>query len=288
MTVEIKPRRSVLYMPGVNQRAMDKARQLDADVVIFDLEDAVAPAAKPEARELVCAQVRQGGYGRREVLIRVNGEGTPWSDEDMTAAVKASPHAILVPKIETAQMAERYVKRIAELGGGSALWVMIETPNAVSNVDEIAGVPGVEVLVMGTSDLIKELRVAATPDRQALLYSLSRTVLAARRHGRDVLDGVSQVLDDEVAFSALCRQGKELGFDGKTLIHPAQISPANRIFGPSEEEIQYARRVIQAWTQAHDEGRGIAVLDGKMIENLHAEEARRVMAFDQALHSVNP
>ncbi len=283
MTAGIRPRRSVLYMPGINQRAMEKAKQLTADAVIFDLEDAVSPGAKTEARQLVCTQVSQGGYGRREVLIRINGAGTDWGEDDLVAAVHAQPHAILVPKVESAEMAEYFVQRIRELGGGPALWVMIETARGVSNVEDIAAVAGVTVLVMGTSDLAKELRAVSTPDRQALLYSLSRTVLAARRHGLDVLDGVSQVLDDEVAFSAVCQQGRELGFDGKTLIHPAQIEPANRIFGPTAQEVDYAERVIQAWRQAEAEGRGIAVLDGKMIENLHAEEARRIVAFEHAL-----
>lgn len=283
MANKIRPRRSVLYMPGVNQRAMEKAKQLDSDAVILDLEDAVAPAMKEEARGLVCAQVTGGGYGHREVVIRVNGETTPWHEDDVKAAVAARPDAILVPKVEDAAMARRCLERIGKAGGGPALWVMIETPSGVAEVDAIAAVAGVEVLVMGTSDLVKELRAAATPGREGLLYALSRTVNAARRYDRDALDGVSLDLKDLEAFEASCLQGRALGFDGKTLIHPTQVNPANRLFGPALEEIEHARRVVAAWEEAEAAGKGVTVLDGQMIEGLHADQARRVVAFADAL-----
>jgi len=283
MNHDIRPRRSALYMPATNQRAMDKARELDIDVVIFDLEDAVTPAAKLQARALACAQVRAGGYGRREVLIRVNGLDTRWGEDDLAAAVAAGPDAILVPKVHDAALAGMYVRRLRELGSRAALWVMIETPAGVANVDAIAAQDGVAVLVMGTSDLMKELRARDTSGRGALLYALSRTVNAARRYGRDVLDGVSPVLDDEPAFTALCIQGRDLGFDGKTLIHPAQVAPANRAFGPTPDEVRLAQRIVQAWDETRQAGQGIAVLDGKMVENLHAEQARRVIAFQAAI-----
>ncbi|MFL6655282.1 MAG: HpcH/HpaI aldolase/citrate lyase family protein [Sulfurifustis sp.] len=280
----IRPRRSVLYMPGVNARAMDKAKTLDVDAVILDLEDAVAPAAKDDARRLVSAQVVGGGYGHREMVIRVNGEGTPWHDADLAGAIAASPDAILLPKVDDAATAARCITRLRQGGNvAPALWVMIETPAAIANVDAIAAVEGVAVLVMGTSDLIKALRAQHTPGREALLYALSRTVNAARRYGRDALDGVSLDLKDLAAFEASCRQGRALGFDGKTLIHPSQVEAANRVFGPTSAEIEHARRVIAAWREAEASGKGVAVLDGQMIENLHAEQAQRVLAYAEAI-----
>lgn len=280
----IRPRRSVLYMPGVNARAMDKAKTLDVDGVILDLEDAVAPTAKDEARRLVSAQVVGGGYGHREIVIRVNGEDTAWHDADLAAAIAASPDAILLPKVDDAAAAARGVARLRQGRiAAPALWVMIETPAAIANVDSIAAVEGVAVLVMGTSDLIKALRAQQTPGREALLYALSRAVNAARRYGRDALDGVSLDLKDLVAFEASCRQGRTLGFDGKTLIHPSQIDAANRVFGPTPAEVEHARRVVAAWRDADAGGKGVAVLDGQMIENLHAEAARRVLAYADAI-----
>ena len=280
---KIRPRRSVLYMPGINRRAMEKARTLNADALILDLEDAVAPARKEEARDLVCAEVRTGGFGNRELIIRINGEGTPWFKEDMAAVVEVQPDAILVPKIEDADMARRCLASLSALGANLPLWAMIETPSGITFVDDIAATDGVEVLVMGTSDLAKELRVEPTPDRQQLQYALSRTVVAARRHGLDVLDGVSLILDDIEAFHAQCQQGRSLGFDGKTLIHPSQVEPSNRVFGPSTEQIEEARRVLSVWQEAESQGRGVAVMDGRMIENLHAHQAARVVAFADAL-----
>lgn len=271
-------------MPGVNQRAMDKARSLNCDAVILDLEDAVAPGEKDGARSLVCAQVESGGYGHREVVIRVNGETTPWHEDDMRAAFEAGPDAVLVPKVQGARMAQRCVERI-QVGGPSApaLWVMIETPDGVAAVESIAAVEGVEVLVMGTSDLLKELRADRAPDRSPLLYGLSRSVFAARQYGLDILDGVVLDLRDATAFEAECGQGRALGFDGKTLIHPNQIAGANAAFGPAIDAVEHARRVLAAWEGAEADGRGVAVLDGSMIENLHAEQARRVVAFAEAL-----
>ncbi|WP_198588738.1 HpcH/HpaI aldolase/citrate lyase family protein [Alloalcanivorax mobilis] len=282
MTMTLRPRRSVLYMPGVNQRAMEKAKSLDCDAVILDLEDAVAPARKDEARGLVCDQVRAGGYGHREMIVRVNGEQTPWFQDDMKAAVGAAPDAVLVPKVDDAAMAKRCLEQLGDAAHRPALWVMIETPQALANVDEIAA-SGAAVMVMGTSDLIKELRVEPGAERLPLLYALSRTVVAARRFGCEVLDGVCLDLRDVAAFESVCRQGRALGFDGKTLIHPSQVEPANRLFGPDLSEVEQARRVLAAWKDALAEGKGVAVLDGNMIENLHADQAQRVVAFAEAL-----
>lgn len=278
----LRPRRSVLYMPGSNRRAMDKAHGLAADALILDLEDAVAPSHKEEARQLVCEQVAAGDYGYREVIVRVNGEGTPWHEQDLAAAAAVGPSAILLPKVEDAEMVSRCRGRL-HAQNRPGLWVMIETPAGVANVDAIAATPGVEVLVMGTADLGKALRVRASPSRWELFYALSRTVLAARRWGRDALDGVSPDLEDMVAFETAARQGADLGFDGKTLIHPSQIEIANRAFGPSPEEIERARRVVATWDEAEASGRGVAVLDGRMIEKLHADEARRTLAFAEAI-----
>lgn len=285
MNTLIRPRRSVLYMPGINQRAMEKARSLDVDAVILDLEDAVSPDNKTEAREGVRDTVARHDYGHREVVVRVNGEDTPWHDDDIAAAVSAAPDAILVPKIEDAAMARRCLQRLGR--DGPALWVMIETPAGVANVDDIAALDGVAVLVMGTSDLIKELRVADDPRRLPLLYVLSKTVAAARRYGRDVLDGVTLDLHDDEALEAVCRQGRDLGFDGKTLIHPGQVAMANQCFGPDIDAVAQARRVLSAWDEALSAGKGVAVLDGKMIENLHADQARRVVAFAESLEQRN-
>ena len=283
MNPVIRPRRSVLYMPGINQRAMEKAGTLDVDAVILDLEDAVAPDRKEEARGLVCERVAQRDYGYREVVIRVNGEGTPWHEADIVAAAKACPDAILVPKVEDASMAQRCLKRIG--AGGPCLWVMIETPAGIANVDTIAAVEGVDVLVMGTSDLIKEFRITDHPERLPLLYSLSRTVAAARRYGCDALDGVTLDLKDLDALEKVCRQGRDLGFDGKPLIHPPQVGPANAIFGPDLGAVSEAKEVVVAWEKTLAEGKGVAVLNGRMIENLHAEQARRVVAFAHALET---
>jgi citrate lyase subunit beta / citryl-CoA lyase len=283
----VRPRRSALFMPASNARALEKAKTLAADVVILDLEDAVAPGAKPNARAMAAAAVRGGGYGRRELVVRVNGLDTPWGLADIGALAAAGADALLLPKVESPAAVERAVAALAAAGApdGVALWCMIETPRGVLGAEPIAATAAVAALVVGTSDLAKELRVRALADRSPLLASLALCVLAARAHGRVVLDGVHLDLDDEAGFAAVCRQGRDMGFDGKTLIHPKQIAAANQVFSPSGEEVERARRVIAAHVEALAAGRGLAVLDGQLVENLHAEEARRIIALAEAIAS---
>jgi citrate lyase subunit beta/citryl-CoA lyase len=281
MVHPVRPRRSALFMPGSNARALDKARTLPADVVILDLEDAVAPGAKVDAREGAAGAVRAGGYGNREVVVRVNGLDTPWGRDDLVAVARAGPHAVLVPKVESAQ-AVREVGQALEAARGSsaiALWCMLETPRGILEARAIAAAtPRVGALVMGTSDLTKDLHARHTRDRLPVLTSLGLSILAARAAGVVALDGVHLDLDDDAGLVEACRQAREMGFDGKTLIHPKQIDAANRAFGPTEAEIAWARRVVAAHAQAERGGRGVVLLDGRLVENLHVEDARRVVA----------
>ena len=273
-------------MPGANERAMDKARTLPADVIIFDLEDAVAPDAKDRARRQAAAAVRRGGYGSREVVIRVNGLGTPWGREDLAAVVRAAPHAVLIPKVEAAQDVVLVQQALAGENAPEAMtiWCMLETPRGILDARSIATAsPRVGALVMGTSDLTKDLRARHTPDRAPLLTSLGLCVLAARAAGVAALDGVHLDLDDEDAFVAACRQAATMGFDGKTLIHPKQIDAANAAFSPSEKEVEWARRVVTAHGEAQAQGLGVVLLDGRLIESLHVEDAHRVLALAGAI-----
>ncbi len=280
----IRPRRSVLYMPGINTRAMEKAKTLDCDGVILDLEDAVAPQDKEEARRRVAEAVTAGGFGHREIAIRVNRLDTPWGREDVAAAVAAGPDALLLPKVESAAELEELAALAARHGGADIpLWAMIETPRGVFAAPEIAAHPRLAVLVMGTSDLAKELNARHVPGRTPFLYALERCVLAARAAGRAILDGVFLDLADEEGLAAECRQGRELGFDGKTLIHPKQIAAANAAFAPSAAEVEEARAVIAAYEEALAAGRGVAVLNGRLIENLHVDMARRTLALHDAI-----
>lgn len=276
----IRPRRSVLYMPGSNSRALEKARTLAADSLVLDLEDAVAPAAKAEARRLVVGAVAAGGYGRRELAIRINGLDTEWGADDLAAVAGSAAHAVCLPKVESAAQV-RAVADVLDARGAAdmAIWAMIETPRGVLHAAEIAGAHlRLNVLVMGTSDLAKDLRVPHTPDRLGLLAALGAVVLAARAHGRDVLDGVYLDIGDPEGFRAICEQGRKLGFDGKTLIHPGQIETANAVFGPDAAAVEHAQRVLAVWQEAQRAGQGVALLDGKLVENLHADDARRVLA----------
>jgi citrate lyase subunit beta/citryl-CoA lyase len=270
-----RPRRSVLYVPGSNARALSKAKELPADGLILDLEDAVAPAAKVEARERVREALQAGGFGRRECAIRVNALSTPWGLEDLRMVATSGADAVVIPKIERGED----IDDVRGLAAGLPVWPMIETPRAVLRLEEIAGWPGVAALVMGTSDLLMALHGAPAADRAPLLTSLSLCVLAARAHGLAALDGVHLDLEDAAGFEATCRQGRALGFDGRTLIHPKTIELANRVYGPTPEEIERSRRVIAAFREAEAEGRGVAVLDGRLVENLHVAEARRVLAM---------
>ncbi len=287
--MSLTPRRSVLYMPGSNQRAMEKAKSLPADTLVMDLEDAVAIDQKDVAREQVVAAVNQGGYGYRELVIRVNGVDTPWFQDDVAAVARSQAKAICLPKIESA---EQVVQVVAELDAGGApsdmeIWAMIETPKGVQQVNAIAAAhPRLSLLMMGTSDLAKEMRIPHTADRLGFIACLSQCVLAARAEGLDILDGVHLALDDEAGLHALCEQGKQLGFDGKTLIHPKQIEVANQVFSPEPAEVDKAQRVIAAFEQAESEGKGVVVVDGKLVENLHVEEAKRTLAIQEAIRRV--
>lgn len=284
---DLKPRRSVLYMPGANERAMEKARSLDCDGIIFDLEDAVAADAKSEARRSVERMVSQGGYGHRELVVRVNGLDTPWGPDDVAMAARLPVHALLFPKVERAAQVEHIEAAVdAAGGGGMPLWLMIETPLGVLDAREVvAASHRIQVLVMGTSDLVKELRAVHIDSRSNLTLALQRCLLVARAAGLDILDGVHLDFRDLVSFESVCRQGRAMGFDGKTLIHPTQIDLANEVFGFSSEAIADARAVLEVWQAAQAAGKGVAELEGRLIENLHAAEAERIIAFAAALEA---
>jgi len=282
----VKPRRSVLYMPGANERALEKAKTLPADALILDLEDAVAPDAKEAARERVCAAAASGDYGSREVTIRVNGLDTEWHDADLRAAAQAGPAAVVVPKVNSAAEVHN-IERALELGGVSdstKIWAMVETPVAMLHAEENAAASErLTVLVMGTNDLAKELHAEFVPGRAPLLGGLSLCLLAARATGKVILDGVYNDVKDLAGFEAECLQGRQFGFDGKTLIHPGQIEPCNRVFAPSDDEVAQARKIIAAFDEAKAEGRGVVTVDGRMIENLHVENAQRILALAEAI-----
>lgn len=272
-------------MPGANARALEKARSIPCDGVIFDLEDAVAADAKDDARERVVAALGAGGYGHREVVVRVNGLDTPWGADDVAAVARLGLDGLLFPKVERAAQVDAIVTAVDSAGGaGVPLWLMVETPLAVLDVRTVAARSDrVTVLVMGTSDLVAELRARHTEARHNLGHALQHCVLAARALGLDVLDGVHLDFRNQEAFHAACQQARDMGFDGKTLIHPTQVDVANEVFGYDAEAVEHARRVLEAWEAAGAEGKGVAVLDGKLIENLHAAEAERVLAFARAI-----
>lgn len=279
-----RPRRSVLYMPGANARALEKAKSLPVDAVIVDLEDSVAPDAKAEARTTACAALAAGGYGRRDVVLRINGLDTPWGEADMADAVAARPDAILVPKVSTAAD----VTRAAALARGTTLWVMIETPLAILNLKEIAAAAraaNLTCFVLGTNDLLKDTRMKAGDARAALVPALSQTVLAARAFGLDCIDGVYNDFRNETGFTLECEQGVALGMDGKTLIHPAQIDICNRVFSPSESEMEWAQKVIAAFALSENGSKGVITVEGRMVERLHLAMAERVAAIAGAVAS---
>jgi citrate lyase subunit beta/citryl-CoA lyase len=286
VTATPRPRRSVLYMPAANERALEKAKAIPADAIIFDLEDAVAPDAKPAARDQAVAAVGSGAYGRRELTIRCNGLATPWGADDVAAAAAARPAAVVIPKVDALATLDDVAARL-DAGGASAtmIWAMVETPTAIFDVRAIAAHPRVDVLVMGTNDLAKELRAPLIPGRANLTPYLAVAVLAAREAGTVILDGVYNDVRDAEGFAAECRQGVEMGFDGKTLVHPSQVDPANEAWSPSPEEIEYARRVIDAYTEGEAEGRGVITVDGRMIEHLHVANARATLATAEAIGS---
>ncbi|MFB7291979.1 HpcH/HpaI aldolase/citrate lyase family protein [Actinacidiphila glaucinigra] len=282
----LRPRRSVLYMPGANERALEKAKTLPTDALILDLEDSVAPDAKPEARKRVAAAAASGEYGYREVAIRVNSPGTPWHEDDLRAAAEAGPDAVVVPKVDSAATVHA-VERALEAAGApdrTAIWAMVETPRAMLDARAVAAASErLRVLVMGTNDLAKELHAEHVPGRAPLLTGLSLALLGAREAGKVILDGVYNDVTDESGFEAECVQGRRFGFDGKTLIHPRQVEVCNRVFAPSPEEADKARRIIEAFEEAVAEGRGVVTVDGRMIENLHVDDARRVLALAEAV-----
>jgi len=281
---DLRPRRSVLYMPAANDRALEKAQTIPADAIIFDLEDAVAPDAKPEARAKAAAAVQSGQYGTRELTIRCNGLDTQWGADDVAAAAAAQPSAVVIPKVDSVEYVDRVAAMLDEGGAtGVQIWPMIETPTAVLDVRAIAAHPRVAVLVMGTNDLAKELRSPLVPSRHPLVPHLATALLAAREAGKVILDGVYNDVKNPDGFAAECRQGMEMGFDGKTLIHPSQVEPANEIWAPSAEDVEYAERVIAAFDEAVAEGRGVVTVDGRMVENLHVDNARRTLATAAAI-----
>lgn len=280
----IRPRRSVLYMPGSNARALEKAATLPADALILDLEDAVAPEAKELARTQVCAAVKERRFGKREVIIRINGLDTPWGHDDIVAAADAAPDAILVPKVNDESDVTHAEQHAEDAPDSCALWLMMETPHAIFNANAIAAAgERLTCLVMGTNDLVKEMRGQHTPAREALLTSLTLTVLAARAHGLSVIDGVFNEIADAQGFEAVCKQGRALGFDGKTLIHPSQVEACNRIFAPDPVEVARARAVLAAFALPENKGKGAISLDGRMVELLHAEIAKETVALADAI-----
>lgn len=286
MPATLRPRRSLLFMPGSNPRALVKARGLAADGLIIDLEDAVAPDAKESARAIVAAAVAEGGYGGREIVLRVNPLDTPWGHADLAAAATMPVDAVLLPKVESPDRVRLTLSLLDALGAPErlAVWCMIETPRGILCAREIAAAsPRLAALVLGTSDLTKDLHALTTRDRLPLITSLGLALLAARANGLAILDGVHLDLADDDGFAASCRQGRELGFDGKTLIHPKQISVANMAFAPTPQEIELSRRIIAAYAEAASAGKGVVLVDGRLIENLHVENARRLVALAEEI-----
>ena len=282
MSAVLRPRRSLLYMPGSNPRALEKARSLPADGLILDLEDAVAPEAKERARAIVTAALAEGGYSDRELVLRVNAMDTPWGHADLAAAATMPIDAVLLPKVEGPDRVALTVSLLDAFGAPErlAVWCMLETPRGILYAREIAAAsPRLAALALGTSDLTKDLHALPTRDRLPLITSFGLAILAARAHGLAVLDGVHLDLADDEGFAAACRQGRELGFDGKTLIHPKQIAAANAAFAPSREEVEWSRRIIAAHGEAAAAGKGVVLVEGRLIENLHVENARRLLAL---------
>ncbi len=286
MSKSVRPRRSVLYMPGANTRALEKARTLPADALIFDLEDAVAPDAKEAARANVVAAAQSKGYGKREIVIRCNGLSTPWGKADIAAIAKSGADAVLVPKVESAAEVASVVAQLDAAGApkSMAVWAMMETPKGILRADEVAGShPRLTLFVMGTNDLVKDMRARHTPMRLPMVTALGLGMLAARAHGLTILDGVYNDIQDAEGFRAVCQQGLEMGFDGKTLIHPSQVEPCNKVFAPSAAELEMAGKIVTAFKAAQAEGKGVVTVDGRMIENLHVEQAERALALATAI-----
>lgn len=282
MNPRIRPYRSVLYIPGSKPRALDKARSLPADAIIFDLEDAVSPAEKDAARDTLCKELTAGGYGARARIVRINGLDTEWGAADAKAVVNVAPDAVLLPKVEHPDMLDA----VAALTGDLPLWAMMETPRGLLNVDAIAQHPLLQGMVMGTNDLAKDLNARFRADRLPLRAGLGLCLLAGRAAHKVVVDGVYNAFKDDAGLASECEQGRDMGFDGKTLIHPAQIDIANAAFAPSPEEVDLAHRHIAAFEEAQAGGQGVAVVDGKIVENLHVATAREVLAKSEAIQGM--
>ncbi len=286
MPKSARPRRSVLYMPGSNARALEKARALPADGLILDLEDAVAPDAKELARKQVCEAVAAGGFGMRELIIRVNSLSTKWGYDDIAMASKSGANALLLPKVESAD-AIRHMEAIMRANGAPesmTIWAMMETPRSILESQRIAeSTPRMECFVMGTSDLAKELDCAHTHERLPFMVSLGLCLLAARAAGLAILDGVYLDLNDDTGFEFACRQGSELGFDGKTLIHPKQVGSCNEVFTPKPEDVAWSRKIIEAHAAAAARGEGVVLVNGRLVENLHVESAHRIVSMADAI-----
>ena len=286
----IRPRRSVLYMPGSNARAIEKARSLDVDVVVLDLEDSVAPQNKTAARRRVAEAVMAGGFGPREVVVRINGLDTPWWTDDVEAAAHAKPDAVLVPKVSSPDQFDDVIQRFVAVGARHELrlWAMLETPLAMLRADHIAAAaqdPEIRLtaFVMGTNDLAKETRAKLAPGRAAMLPWLMTCLAAARAYGVDIIDGVYNDLGNADGFAQECAQARDLGFDGKTLIHPNQIETCNKTFSPTPDEVTQAEKIIAAFALPENQGKGVVALDGRMVERLHAEMAERTLAIAKAI-----
>lgn len=284
---DLRPRRSVLYMPSSNERALEKAKTIACDALIFDLEDAVAPDAKETARSNAVAAARSGEYGNREITIRCNGLDTPWGGDDLTAAAASGAAAVVIPKVSSVDYLDEITRRLHVAGAppDMAIWAMVETPTAIMDIRAIAQHARVAVLVMGNNDLAKELRTGVLPERTPLLPALAMALLGAREAGKVILDGVYNDVQDADGFLAEARQGKSMGFDGKTLVHPSQVGPANEVWAPSEDEIAFSQRVIEAFEAAKADGRGVVTVDGRMIEHLHVQNAERILAVADAIAS---
>jgi citrate lyase subunit beta/citryl-CoA lyase len=289
MSADLRPRRSVLYMPAANERALEKAKTIPADAIIFDLEDAVAPDAKEGARANAAAAAGSGEYGNRELTIRCNGLDTPWGADDLRAAATSGAAAVVIPKVGSVAYLDE-VSAVLDAAGAPAplaIWAMVETPSAILDARTIAAHPRVTVLVMGTNDLAREIRsMLGAPGRHPLVPHLATALLAAREAGKVILDGVFNDVKDLDAFRAECVQGFEMGFDGKTLIHPGQVDVCNDVWAPSEADVAYARRVIAAFDEAQAAGKGVVTVDGRMIENLHVANAQRVLAVADAIDAL--
>jgi len=282
MPTALRPRRSMLYMPGSNARAIEKGRGLAADAIIFDIEDAVAPDAKALARAQIVTAIAAGGYGPKELIVRINGLGSDWFAADIAAIARSGADGVLLPKVESAETVRETERLLVAAGAppGLAIWCMMETPMGILRAAEIAAAsPRVAGLIMGTNDLAVELRCRPTPDGTAFLTSFCLCILAARAHGLAAIDAVYNDLADDEGFAESCRRGRTLGFDGKSLIHPKTIDAANRLYGPGADEIAWARKIVDAFEKARAEGKGVIAVDGKMVEELHVREAQRVLAM---------